>query len=314
MHTLVVRAALGAAALSCAIGTAAGQVMIADSGSDRVSLFNSFDGSIIDLDWLTDIGAVGWAFSTPKEAVVVGGELWVADQVTDAIHRFSMGSHSFLGSVTTGVGGVTLDNLRSLGTDGSSRVWLTTDGGSVTNTVTTYDFSGNALSSFVVAATSSPFDAEMWNGNLLVTDSDTNSVREHMLDGTFVGDFATGLAFAEQLVVLADNSVVVANAIDSNGIEGVWHYNADGSVRAYLDTNLVGAPGGTVRGANVLGNGNYIIASSTGVWTAEDIGGGVFSYTLITDAVDGQYITFIPAPGSALALLGLGVLAARRRR
>lgn len=307
------RAALGAAAISCLVGAAPAQVMVADSTGDRIALFDAFDGSIINLDWLSDAGAVGWQFSTPKEAVVIGSELWVADQIEDSILRFDMGSHNFLGAINTGVGGVALDNLRSLGTDGSSRVWLTTDGGAVTDTITQFDFSGSAVSSFTIAG-SSPFDAELRaNGNLLVTDTNGVGASEYTTGGAFVSDFATGLGFAEQLVVLGDDSVIIANAIDSAGVEGVWHYNADGSVRAFLDTNLAGAPGGTVRGANLLGNGDYIVASSTGVWTASDLGGGNFSWTLITDAVNGQYITFIPAPGT-LALFGLGSLALRRRR
>lgn len=302
------RHAIGIAAVLLGAGTASAQMLVVDSTGDRVMMFSSVDGSLIDANWLSDAGAVGWQFSTPKEAQRIGNEIWVADQVEDAVLRFDL-NRNYLGSITTGVGGVALDNLRSLGTDGST-VWVTSDGGGVTDTVTAYDTSGNALSSFTVNG-SSPFDCEPFMGDLLITDSGAHAVLRHDMGGGFVNNFATGISFPEQLVVLSDNSVIVADAIDADGIEGVWHYNADGSVRAYLDTQDIGGP--TVRGGNMLDNGDYILAASNGVWTAH-YNGASFDYTLITADANGQYVTrMIPTPG-ALALLGFVPLATLRRR
>lgn len=297
-HVLV-----AAAASMLAASGAMAQLMVPDSGSgDRIMLFDAFDGSIIDLNWLTDIGAVGWEFSTPKEAVMVNGELWVADQLEDAVHRFDSGLN-FIGSIT-GDGVNNMDNIRSLGTDGST-VWVTNSAGFFDDAVISYDTNGNFLDYFPVNTTSI-FDAEPFMGDLLVTDASNDLVSRWGTDGTFMGNFATGQDFPEQLVVLPDNSVLVAAAI---GAEAVWHFNADGTVREYIDVTGLGT---TLRGVYLLGNGNYFLSTGAGIYVASDNGGG-YDFTLITDEPSGQYVTVIPAPGT-VAMLGLAGLLARRRR
>jgi hypothetical protein len=302
---VAVLAVLLAAAI-CAPTSA--QMMVVDSTGDRVMLFSSTDGSLIDADWLSDAGASGWQFSTPKEALIAGNEIWVADQVEDAVHRFDMG-HTFLGSITTGVGGVALNNLRSLGSDGST-VWVTTDSAPTADTITAFDLSGTALSSFIIAG-SSPFDAEPFMGDLLISDSNGVGVSRYDTSGGFISDFATGLDFAEQVAVLPDNSVIVANAIAAAGLEGIYHYASDGSLIAFLDTDAAGLS--TPRGANLLDNGDYLIAASSGIYVASDNGGGGFNFTFVADG-NGQYVTRVPEPASlGLFVIGLVALARRRR-
>ncbi len=103
---------MGAVTVTAFVSLGRAQLMIPDSAGDRVMLFSAADGSIMDLNWITDVGAVGWVFSTPKEARVVNGQIWVSDQVADAIHRFDMERH-YLSSITAHfVAGAVLDNLR----------------------------------------------------------------------------------------------------------------------------------------------------------------------------------------------------------
>lgn len=293
--------------LALFVPTGSAQIMIPDSGGDRVMLFDGFDGSLLDANWLTDEGAVDWAFSTPKEAKFVGSELWVADQVEDAVHRFDAGLN-FIGSVTGG-DGMSLNNIRSLGFDGST-IYVTNADGDFDDAVVKFDASGGFVGFFSVDSTSI-FDAEPFMGDLLISDSSNDTVDRYTTDGAFVSNFASGLGFAEQVVILADDSVIVADAIDSAGIEGLYHYNSDGSLRAYVDTAPIGGP--TLRGGNILGNGNYILSTGSGIWTAEDDGSGGWIFDQVLADASGQYATYVPEPTTAL-LLGLAGLTLIRRR
>jgi len=292
--------------LALFVPAATAQVMIPDSSGDRIMLFDAYDGSLINADWLTDAAASGWEFSTPKEAVMVGGQLWVADQIEDAVFQFDA-DLSYVGTITGG-NGKTMDNVRSLGTDGST-VYVTNSAGDFDDAVIKFDTTGSYLGFFPVESTSI-FDAEPFEGDLLITDADNDRVDRYGVDGGFLSTFADGLGFAEQVAILDDGSVIVANAIDSAGIEGLWHYNADGSLRAFVDTDEIGGP--TLRGGELLGNGSYILSTGDGIWTATPDGGGFIFNQVFADA-SGQYVTFVPEPG-ALALLVVGGLAVLRRR
>ena len=287
-------------------------LMIPDSGAgDRIMLFNDFDGSLITQDWITDVGAVGWFFTTPKEAIQVGNEIWVSDQIADAIHRFDS-NLSFIGSITAHPSGGSLDNLRGMHFDGST-VYLTFDHStSAMQGVAMYDTTGSPTGFFHNPG--SLFDIAVHNGQLLLSNSTSDDIEYYSFAGVFQGTFATDVDFPQQVSVLSDNSVLTVSSIASAGVEGVYHYNADGSLNLFIDTEgLKGAFGEHVpRGAYLLGNGDYLIATSNGVYTY-DVGSDTFA--LVVADVNAQYINFtnIPAPG-VLALLGLAGVAKRRRR
>ena len=241
------------------------QLMIPDSGvGDRVMLFDAHDGSLIDANWITDIGAVGWVFTTPKEARVVGNEIWVTDQVADAIHRFDM-SRNFLGSITVHPGGGVLDNIRGFGTDGTT-VWVTVfHGTAALRGIASYDTSGNPLG--FIPSTGSLFDVEPFNGDLLVSSSTSNNIERWSTSGVQAIPFATGITFPQQVEVLTDGSVITASTIAASGIEGVYHFNSDGTLRVFIDTEGLKMTFGehVPRGGWLLGDGNYLIPTSNGV-------------------------------------------------
>ncbi|RJP32717.1 MAG: hypothetical protein C4547_13450 [Phycisphaerales bacterium] len=259
------------------------QLMLVDSGGDRVMLFDPNDGSVLDENWLTDINAQGWAFTTPKEATIVDGEIWVADQIEDAVHRFDP-ERNFLSSIETGPNGAPLDNIRSLGFDGQT-VYVVNAAGQIGNAVVTYDAGGNNTGSFAVNG--SCFDAEAFEGDVLVTNSTTHAVQRYR-NGQFLEDFAVDLDFAEQLVVLPDGTVLVANAIAPAGERGLYHYEPDGELITFVDVQSIGNP--VVRGGYLLGNGSYLVSSGGGIYTAEPDGQGGYIFTKVSDA-DGQYVT-----------------------
>lgn len=292
------------------VAPARAQLMVPDSGAgDRVMLFDSFDGSLIDVNWITDIGAVGWFFTTPKEAMVVGNEIWVSDQVADAIHRFDM-SRNFLGSVTAHPAGGTLDNIRGMGTDGS-KVYVTVFHGTAARRgIAVYNTAG-APADFLFRD-ASLFDAEPFRGDLLVSSSTSNNIERWDINGNFLNNFRTGVVFPQQVAILPDDSVLAVSTIAAQGIEGVYHLNPDGSLRLFIDTQGIKDEFGEVvpRGAYLLGNGNYIITSSIGVFTYNP---GSDAFARVIGGVDAQYVTLLPEPG-AIVLLGLAATGLIRRR
>lgn len=274
---------------TCAALAGAPPLMVPDSGTgDRIMLFDGNDGSLIDANWLTDIGAVGWAFTTPKEAAMVGDEIWISDQLTDSLIRFDS-ARNYLGSITAHPSGGVLDNVRGFGTDGTT-VYLTVYPGTAARRgVATYSTAGAVGSFFAINA--SLFDIEPYQGGLLIANEGTDSIERWSTAGVFQGNFATGVVFPQQVVALGDDSVLAVSSIASNGVEGVYHYNADGSLRTFIDTEVlkVGFGEQVPRGAWLLGDGGYLIATSIGVFKATSTGSG-YTYAEIIGDVNAQYI------------------------
>jgi hypothetical protein len=293
------------------------QLMIPDAGAgDRVMLFDSFNGSAIDLNWITDIGAVGWFFTTPKEAAVVNNEIWVSDQVADAIHRFDM-NRNFIDSISKDHTGVSLDNLRGFGYDGS-RVYLTQfHGTSTLRGVVTIDAATASSQSFWPVGTNSLFDAEPFGQNeLLISNSTTNNLeRRDRSTGAFLGNFATGIVFPQQVATMPDGSIIGVSTIAAAGVEGVYHFNIDGTLRKFIDTEVLkGQIGEQVpRGAWLLGDGGYLITTSIGVYKAVETSPGIFSFSTMAAGVDAQYVNPIPEPATLSVVALAGLLAMRRR-
>jgi hypothetical protein len=273
-------------------------------------MFDEVTGAPLDLNWLTDIGAQGWVFSTPKEALLVGNEIWVADQVADAIHRFDL-DRNFLGSVTAHPTGGTLDNLRGLGFDGTTVYQTVYPSTTTRRGVARYDTAGNPLGFHALNA--SLFDAEPFQGDLLISNEGTDDIERWTKTGTFVSTFAANVVYPQQVAALADGSVLTVSSIASTGVEGVYHFNADGTLRTFIDTEPIEQIGETVpRGAYLLGDGGYLLSTSTGIWKAV-YNGASYDFSLMSgDVADGQFINYIPEPAALLLLLAAAGLARRR--
>lgn len=291
---------------------AAVPLMIPDSGAgDRIMLFDGQTGALIDADWITDIGQP-YVFTTPKEAAVVGSEIWVSDQVEDAVHRFDFG-RNFLGSITQDHLGNTLDNIRGFGFDGQ-RAYLTRfHSNNTLRGIVTIDAATATASDFFAIGTNSLFDAQPFGTDLLISNSTTNNIERWTTSGTFVNNFATGITFPQQVARMDDGSIIAVSTIAAAGIEGVYHFNLDGTLRRFIDTELLKTVFGeqVPTGAWELGDGNYLVSTGIGIFKY-DVAGNSFSP--IIQGVSGQYINpLIPEPASLGLLAGVGVLALRRR-
>ena len=162
-------------------------LMIPDSVSDRIVLFDPLDGSLIDdnfIDGSVDTGL--GIFQTPINAIQVNREIWVSDQVADAIFRFDL-SGNYLGIVNDSDNDGTpegLDNIRGIEFV-NGLIYVSNSGtengapgdGSV---VVVFDTDGNNLGFF---DTGDPFDIRAYNGTLLISDIDEDNIDRYTIAG-----------------------------------------------------------------------------------------------------------------------------------
>ncbi len=295
------------ALIAAMAGTASAQqyIMMPDSTSDAVMLFDSFDGSLVNASFI-DLTTSGIA-STPVNANVVGSEIWVSDQLGDGLMRFDMaGNH--LGNI---VGG--MDNVRGFEVVGNT-VYVSNSGTNngapgdavVTINATTMSITG----SFTVgsAKNGDPFDVLAFQGGLLINDIAGENIENHSLAGGWVSNFhdsdgVTGVDFPEQMNLANDGQSVFVAGFSSPA--GIYEYDLSGNQLNYYNV------GTGLRGIIELGNGNLMFSDGSGVHVFNTATGGV------ADIVSGSgryFEVLVPAP-SSLALVGVGgVLAVRRRR
>lgn len=307
MRKILVIAAVGMAA-----GVAGAQprtegvcdLMVPDSTGDRVMLFSSYDGSLINPNF---IDLVPQGAQTPINAVQVGQEIWVSDQLADSIFRYSLDGSSHLGTITGG-----LDNIRGFEWVGDT-VYVSNSGtnnGAPGDGVVTINSSSGLITGFFATGddgAGDPFDVLSYFGNLLINDIAGEDIDTFTTDGNFSSVFVesdgvSGIDFPEQMTTTSRGTVLAAGFSTPAGI---YEYSSDGGLINYWDV------GTAVRGVHELGNGNIMFTDGDGVHVF-DPGTG-----LIIDSVTGVSARFIecviPAPGT-LGLAALAGLAAIRRR
>lgn len=293
----------GLAALVAASGAVAGisppGLLVPDWTGDRVMLFSSFDGSLINANFITTASGAG--FNSPKEALQVGNRIYVSDQIADRVFEFDLS-----GSLVRTLGAGVLDNVRGIEAVNNT-LYVTNDGGALANSVVSFDLvSGNQTGSFVTGT--SPFDVKLRNGELLVSDStDDNVVRWSTAGvnlGVLVSPNSGGLQFPQQIATRGNGNLLVAGFSPPAGL---YEYT---SVGTYLQTL---ASGLGLRGAYELGNGNIMVTDGTTVQVLNPSQGTI---TTIISGVNAQYInpTSVPTPGGLAVLAAMGVVVARRRR
>lgn len=295
-------AAIAVAALAGAVHAQA--LMVVESSNDRVMLFDPFDGSLIS-DNFIDLASQG--ASTPINAVNVGSEIWVSDQLADSVFRYSLtGAH--LGTISGG-----LDNIRGFEVVGNT-VYMTNSGsnnGAPGDGIITIDVPTATITGFFTAGSDGagdPFDALSYGGGLLINDIAGEDIDQFDLSGNFLSTFVdsdgvNGIDFPEQMNLNAAGNVLVAGF---SSPAGIYEYDSEGALVNFYNV------GTGVRGVWELGNGNIMFTDGSGVHILVP---GTGEVTTALDGVSGRFIEFlVPAPGST-ALLGLaGLFAARRRR
>jgi hypothetical protein len=263
-------AVAGASTLACAQP----YLMYVDSNFDEVILIEAATGDITGLAFITDANdPLTWNFQTPKEAIQVGNEVWVTDQLSDAIYRFTATQPAdFIGAITGG-----LDNIRGLALVGN-RVYVSNAGtanGAPGDAIVVYETNGTFVSSFVVNNSSTglpvdPFDVEDFNGRLLITDIEGEDLVVCDVDGSNAQVLVNGnlnfMEFPQQVRV---------DTTGPGGTQEIW-------------VNAFSSPAGVYRftPAGVQVAYYPVTTGGRGVWPLPRDSAGAFN-VLFTDGVAG---------------------------
>jgi|GEM_PF-2616921 hypothetical protein len=267
------RLAAASAAIAVACCAAHGQYVMVPDWTDRVMLFSAVDGSLVNPDFIPDNPGV-WNFESPREAIQVGNEIWVTDQISDSIFRFTASlTPQYIGTISGA-----MDNLRGL-TLINGTVYVCnagTVGGAPGNAVILFDMEGTRLGHFAV---NDCHDVQLFGGDLVITNQSGHRIDKFALDGTPLGVFhnsdgVTGIDLPLQMQVESDGTLMVGGSLAPAGI---YHYDVNGVQVSY-------APVGGVRGVFRLDNGK-ILFSRNNIGFAP----GVFTYDPATGEVTPVY-------------------------
>lgn len=295
--TLLIAAAL----VGGATAAQAQYILAADSGNDRIVKLDAQTGAIVDANFITDANdANTYDFSTPKGIAIVNNEIWVSDQIADAVFRFDS-SGAYVGK-TTG-----MNNVRGLGRVGNE-VWVSSGG-----PVYRLDLNGGMLGSFNTVGGSS-FDILQVGNNVLMTDSSSDDIEMYDMSGNSLGNFYSSsgsgdLNFPEQLAT--DGSNIFAAGFSSP--TGLYRFSSAGAETGYW--NISGNLG--LRGVTTLGNGQILVTGGTRLLSI-DLNTAQETEISNVAGESWQYLTHydpVPEPATMTVLgLGLAALVARKKR
>lgn len=297
--TALAVALVAGAATSAFAGTPSQFLVVPDSSNDILVTFDPFDGSLVNSNFATIGGG------TPKHALQVGNEIWVSNQLTDQIDRFTLNG-AFVSSITGA-----MDNIKGMEVVGNE-VWVTnagTNNGAPGDAIVKIDIGSASLTGFT-ATNGTLFDLVNYQGQVLGTNIDTEDLEFFDAAGNFASVFhasdgVSGIDFPQQAFARDNGGLLVAGFSSPSG---VYAYDSAGN-----DLGIIAGIDGGARGVYELGNGNIMWTNGGGVWVTDPNTGEV---TNVYDGGSGQYIDLvvIPAPGAAGLLALAGFASTRRRR
>ena len=247
-----------------------GVLLVPDSAGDRIMLFSPVDGSLIDADFITDPGTQGGidVFNRPLNAIRVGNEILVSDQFADVVSAFALdGTFDRVYSL----GGVRdsdeLDNIRGIASLPDNSVLVANSG--PTNPLRENQNSvrrlapgtGIAMTDFAFnryGGIRGPFDAILYNGDVLIADEGCNCINRYDADGNFIERWAEGLDFPQQMAVTPAGNLLVC--VFSGGF--IAEFDSAGTQIGQYDPGTLSL----YRGIAELDNGNLFVTTTTGAY------------------------------------------------
>ncbi len=247
-----------AAAFCCLVSMNAQQTILAiNSTSKQVLQLNATDGSLINSAF---INVSAQSPGTIKAAAQVDNKIWISDQTLDRIYIYSL-TGNYESTISGG-----LDNIRGLNVV-NNEVWVTNEGsanGATSNSVVRFSKSGTNLG--VYPTITSPFDAlDLGSGNALVSSFSNSGIAKISYDGTVSTAFVPAgvVSNPEQMNFNAAGNIIVAvfSSLGTNPA-GIYEFSTTGTL-----VNKWPITTGSVRGVIAAGNGNYLVSTSTGIYS-----------------------------------------------
>ena len=272
-------------------------LLVPDSTADRVLLLSGNDGTVLNsnfLDIATQAANAG-VNSTAIEALEVGNEFWVSDQVADRIWRFARNGN-FIGDIGAGQ----LNNIRGMEVVGDT-VYVAQGSASASfgEGIITIDVPSAQVTGVFNGrpdADTSYWDVFLHNNELLVTNSDSGNdgIERYSLDGDLLGFFdqsdgETNFDFLQQLNRRQSNDNLLGGGF--SGPSGVYEFLSDGT-----NLGIVAALDFGPRAAFELANGEILWTNGARIGTdsVEVASGGSFRFISTTS---------IPEPNTGILLL-----------
>jgi hypothetical protein len=256
---MIKKSILSLAATFCCLVLMNAQQTIAvmNSSTKQVLQLSDLDGSVVNLSYIdTSPQSPG----TIKGIAQIDDKIWITDQTQDRIYIYS-NSGSYESTITG-----SLDNIRGLNVV-NNEVWVANEGsnnGATANSVVRFSKAGALLGSYPTIL--SPFDAfDIGGGSALVSSFSSNGIAKLSYDGTVSTPFvpAAVLSNPEQMNFNTTGNIIVAvfGSLGSNPA-GIYEYTPSGTM-----VNKWPISTGSVRGVIAAQNGNYLVSTSTGVYS-----------------------------------------------
>ena len=262
-------------------------LLITDWTADRVYMFNSTNGDLIDTAFIPRSSPL---LQSPRHALQHPNttDILVADQISDVVQRFNRngtyeGVFAPIGGPITSI----LDNIRGMCFRTGNNLLVTVGSGANQNTVQQFDSAGNHIGTFMPTTNlNSPFFITQRSSDFLVANfSGTNRISSFDLSGNFISYFYVGSNFAgpQQILELPNGNVVTAAFSPPSGLA----YLTSTGAFVRLLTGITGN-----RSAYLLGNGNYLTTNGAGVHEIDSTTGALVR--TVTLGANFQFISELP--------------------